>query len=196
MRLSQSTEYVVLAGLIAYIALVQPLQVVREFLATPVGKALALGGIVYVWKFVSPVIAGLLLVAYVRCAGSGGVMEGMENAQKCKCPSGFVYDEATKKCRNPSGQTKAPEFCPCPSGFFWDVIASECKASSSETPTPVPVAGSAAPATSTGAVTSTAPMTTPSAVQDAIAQMNVAATPPPATGVQPSMSTQESFSPY
>lgn len=196
MRLSQSTEYVVLAGLIVYIAFMKPFQFLRDFVGTPIGKALALAGIVYVWKFVNPVIAGLLLVAYARCVGST-VMEGMENEQKCKCPAGFVYDDATKKCRNPTGQTKPPEFCPCPSGYFWDVIASQCKASAPDTPTPVPGADNNAPATSTGPVTSTAPMTTPSAVQDAIAQMNIA-TPPPeaATGVQPSTSTQESFSPY
>jgi hypothetical protein len=197
MKLSQSTEYAVLAVLIVYLAFMKPFQFLREMVATPIGKVLALSGIVYVWKFVSPVVAGLLLVVYARCAGST-IMEGMENEEKCKCPTGFVYDDSTKKCRNPAGQTKPPEFCPCPSGYFWDVITSECKASSPETPTPVPVATpeNTAPAASTGPVTSTAPMTTPSAVQEAIAQLNTAVAPPATSGVQPSTMTQESFSPY
>ena len=197
MRLSSSTEYAVLAGLIVYLAFMKPVQFLREIVATPIGTVVALSGIVYVWKFLSPVVAGLLLVVYARCA-SGIIVEGMENNETCKCPVGFVYDGTTKKCRNPAGKAASPTFCPCPSGYFWDVISSECKATSPETSTPVPVATSdtAAPAASTGPVTSTAPMTTPSAVQAAIAQMNTA---PPATatpGVQPSTTAQESFSPY
>lgn len=196
--MKQKMEMIVIAGLIVYLSFLKPFQFLRDILATSIGKALALGGIVYVWKFVSPVVAGLLIVGYVRCASMSNIFEGMENAsESCTCPAGYLYDAATKKCRNPKGETKAPEFCPCPTGYFWDVISGECKASSPETPTPVPVATAdttKAPAVSSGPVTSSAPMTTPSAVQDAIANM----TPPPATmgGVQPTTQTTESFSPY
>ena len=198
MKLTQKMEMVVIAGLIVYLSFFKPFQFLREIMATPIGKALALGGIVYVWKFVSPIVAGLLIIVYVRCASMSNIFEGMENAsESCTCPAGYLYDAATKKCRNPKGETKTPEFCPCPTGYFWDVISGECKASSPETPTPVPVATAdttKAPAVSSGPVTSSAPMTTPSAVQDAIANM----TPPPATmgGVQPTTQTTESFSPY
>jgi uncharacterized membrane protein (DUF485 family) len=195
--MKQRTEMLVIAGLIVYLSFFKPFGFLREIMATPIGKALALSGIVYVWKYVSPVVAGLLIIVYVRCASMSNIFEGMENAsESCKCPAGYLYDEATKKCRNPKGETKTPEFCPCPTGYFWDVISGECKASSPETPSPVPVvtADNKAPATSSGPVTSSAPMTTPSAVQDAIANM----TPPPATmgGVQPTAQTTESFSPY
>ena len=193
MKLKQTTEGIVIAGLIVYLAFLPPLAFVRELLATPIGKAIALMGIVYVSQNMSRPVASLLLLAYARCATASVGMEGMEN-QTCTCPSGYVYEESSKKCRSATGQLKAPEFCPCPSGFFWDAVAGECKASAPETPTVVPVAtGENAPAVSTGPVTSTAPMTTPSATQDAVANMSA----PPAMmgGVQPSGQT-ESFSPY
>lgn len=193
MKLKQTTEGIVIAGLIVYLAFFQPFAFLRELLATPIGKAAALAGIVYVTKFVSIPIAILLSIAYVRCATTSVGMEGMEN-QTCTCPSGYVYEESSKKCRSATGQLKAPEFCPCPSGYFWDAVAGECKASAPDTPTVVPVAtGENAPAVSTGPVTSTAPMTTPSATQDAVA--NMAAPPAMMGGVQPSGQT-ESFSPY
>jgi hypothetical protein len=193
MKLKQTTEWIVIAGLIVYLAFFPPFAFLRELLATPIGKAIALVGIVYVSQNMSRPVASLLLLAYARCATTTVGMEGMEN-QTCTCPSGYVYDEASKKCRSATGQLKAPEFCPCPSGYFWDAVAGECKASSPETPTVVPVATSTnAPAVSTGPVTSTAPMTTPSATQDAVA--NMAAPPAMMGGVQPSGQT-ESFSPY
>lgn len=193
MKLKQTTETIVLAGLIVYLSFFRPLPFLRDIVATPVGKALVLSGIVYVWKYISPVIAGLLLLVYSRCASMTVGMEGMTSSE-CTCPSGHVYDPESKKCRNPSGELKSPEFCPCPSGFFWDAVNGECKASAPETPTPVPIATSTnAPASSSGPATSSAPMTTPSAVQDAVANMP----PAPSTlgGVQPSGQT-ESFSPY
>lgn len=193
MKLKQTTEWIVLAGLIVYLSFMRPLPVLRDLLASPIGKAGALAGIVYIWKYVSPVIAGLLLLVYSRCTSMSIGIEGMASSE-CTCPSGYVYDPESKKCRNPKGELKSPEFCPCPSGFFWDAVNGECKASAPDTPTPVPVATSTnAPATSMGPVTSSAPMTTPSAVQDAVAAMP----PAPSTmgGVQPSGQT-ESFSPY
>lgn len=82
MRVTQTQEWILVAALIAYIAFTPGFQVVRSFLSTAVGKALGLAAIVYVWKCVSPVVALLLVVSFVRC--SGGVMrEGLGT-----CPPG------------------------------------------------------------------------------------------------------------
>lgn len=186
--MKQTTEWIVIAGLIVYLSFMRPLPVLRDLLSSPIGKAGALAGIVYVGKFISAPIAGLLLVAYARCVSTS--IEGM-TTQSCTCPTGSLYDEEAKKCRTPSGEMKAPSFCPCPTGFFWDAVGGECKASSPETPTPVPIATpDNAPAVSTGPVTSSAPMTTPTPPVS-----NMPPAPVMMGGVQPSAQT-ESFSPY
>lgn len=82
MRVTQTQEWILVAALIAYIAFTPGFDVVRSFLSTSVGKALGLAAIVYVWKCVSPVVALLLVVSFVRC--SGGLMrEGLGT-----CPPG------------------------------------------------------------------------------------------------------------
>ena len=68
MKLSQKTEWGIIAVLIAYLAFTPGFQVVKDILATPIGKAIALAGIVYVWKYISAIIAILLLIGYMRCA--------------------------------------------------------------------------------------------------------------------------------
>jgi hypothetical protein len=65
--LSSRNELILVGALIFYLAFVPRLQMVRELLSTPVGKAAALAAIVYVYKYVSCSAALLLVVAYVRC---------------------------------------------------------------------------------------------------------------------------------
>lgn len=77
MLLSSRNEWIAISALIAYIAFVPRMAIVREVLSTPIGKAAALAGIVYVYKFVSCPLALLLAIAYVRCAGSS-VWEGVD----------------------------------------------------------------------------------------------------------------------
>ena len=75
MRITQTQEWVLAAVLIAYIAFTPGFQMVRSFLATPIGKAVGLAIIVYVWKYVSALVGLLLAINFVRCAG---MREGME----------------------------------------------------------------------------------------------------------------------
>ena len=68
--LSSRNELIVVGLLIFYIAFIPSLQMVREILYTPVGKAAALAGIIYVHKYVSCPVALLLIIVYLRCARS------------------------------------------------------------------------------------------------------------------------------
>ena len=173
MKLKQQTEWALIAVLIAYIALTPGFRAVKDILATGWGKALALAVIVYVWKYVSAIVAVLLVVSYVRCA-TYPVMEGLTMpAVSCTCESGWTFDETLHMCKDDKGAVKPPVACTCPSGYAFDSVSKECKPVSQETkpvPPPEPVeVKEPAPAVSTGPVTSTAPMTTPSAAQATLA---------------------------
>jgi hypothetical protein len=192
MKLNQRTEWALIVALIAYLAFTPGLQLIRDILSNPVGKAAALLGIVYVWKKVSAILAVLLALGYIRCASKGNVWEGLEMPSAvCTCENGFNFDAATKKCVGSKGEVKDPVACTCPTGYTYDSQTKECKQVSEMTeavpppPPPAPEATAstpetAAPATNTGVVTSTAPITTPGAAQ-AMASTAPPATPP-ATG--------------
>jgi hypothetical protein len=75
--LSSRNEWILVGVLIAYLAFIPSLQMVRDILATSIGKAAALAAIVYVYKYVSCSAALLLVIAYVRCSRS--VREMLEN---------------------------------------------------------------------------------------------------------------------
>lgn len=200
MKLTRTTEWVIVGLLIVYIAAAPGFAVVRDMLASPLGKVVALGGIVYVWKSVSQIIAVLLVVLYLKCSRMN-IWEGFSGAEDtCICEGeGYTWDAATKKCRNKDGKEGAVKSCTCVSGYSWDggpKGTQQCVPTSGETP-PVDVpsenpvaqaleaAANAAPAVSTGPATSSAPMTTPGAVQDMVASPTAPAAPPTA-GVQPS----------
>ena len=178
MKLSRTVEYSVLAGLILYIGFAPRMTVVHVILSTPVGKVLALAGIVYVWKFVSAAVALLLAIMFVRCSGGGmTIWEGLEMPDvKCTCPEGHTFNTISKKCVDANLKEVDPESCACDPGYSYDFISKECKQNSVMSapippaidPEPIataPAAGSAAPAVTAGPVTSTAPMTTPGAAQ-------------------------------
>lgn len=76
MRLSQKTEWVLVAVLILYIAFTPGLPVVREFLSSGVGKVIGLAIVVATWKYASPLVAILLAVSFVRCAPMREYLEG------------------------------------------------------------------------------------------------------------------------
>ena len=106
--LSSRNEWIVVGVLIAYLAFVPSLQIVRDLLATPVGKALGLAGIVYVYKYVSCPAALLLVIAYVRCVGSsweGFTTPTMTVQPTCTCPDGFAYDSVSKECKPTSSMS-------------------------------------------------------------------------------------------
>lgn len=200
MKLARNVEYSVIGLLIAYIAFGPRMEAVREILATPVGKFLALIGIVYVWKFVSALIALLLVIMFIRCSGGGmTIWEGLEiTNSKCSCPTGYTYDIAAKTCKNKDGKSASPLACTCPPGYSYDFTVKECKQSSvmsGPLPTPEelkkldPLASSTpAPAVSTGPVTSTAPITTPGE-----AAAMATSTPPVPTPQPTAPTTAETF---
>ena len=200
MKLSRNTEYAIVAAIIAYVAFFPRIPAVTKFVSNPVGKAMYLAGVVYVWKCVSALVALLLVVAYVRCtSGSGMIWEGMSNPAKCTCPSDFIYNPATGLCKKADGsETAAPTTCACEPGFSYDVMAKECKQNSVMSSPLPPAPPESMETTSTAAPanappppgpTSTAPVTTPGAAQD------MATSTPPATSGSTTVtpSTTESF---
>jgi hypothetical protein len=126
MRVSSKIELVVAAILIAYSAFTPRFQPVRDFLESGLGKALALIGVVYVYRSVSPLIALLMVVALCRsmftqswegfdvptpkCKNGSPVMKTSAGDFKCSddslpaCPPAkgdtatYPYDVKTGKC--------------------------------------------------------------------------------------------------
>jgi len=160
--LSSRNEWIVIGVLIAYLAFVPSLQIVRDLLSTPVGKALGLAGIVYVHKYISCPVALLLVIAYVRCASANLEMFTTPTTTvqpTCTCPDGYAYDSVAKECKptsSMSGSVPPPEAS----------IGSMPGASVSMPPPNSSV--------------STAPMTTPMPTMPPVS-------PPSTSGVQPSM---------
>lgn len=159
--LSSRNEWIVVGVLIAYLAFVPSLQIVRDLLATPVGKALGLAGIVYVYKYVSCPAALLLVIAYVRCAGSsweGFTTPTMTVQPTCTCPDGFAYDSVSKECKPTSSMSGS--------------VPPEASVGS------MPGASVSMPPPNSSI--SSAPMTTPMPTMPPVS-------PPSTSGVQPSM---------
>lgn len=205
MKLTKNTEWILVGVLIVYIAFVQPAPALQNAISTPLGKVVALGAIVYVWKYVSAIVAILLAIALLRCMSMPRVWEMFSGAEtSCLCEGeGYTWDATTKKCKNSEGKEGAIKSCVCASGYAWDggeKGTKQCVPSSgTQPPVPAPesnpiadkieadvkameTATNAAPAVSTGPATSSAPMTTPGAATE----MAAGATPtaPAAGGVQ------------
>ena len=126
MRVSSKIELLVAGVLIAYSAFTPRFQPVRDFLESGLGKALALVGVVYVYRSVSPLIALLMVVALCRsmftqswegfdvpapkCSNSQPVVKTSSGDFKCTdnsmptCPptkgdtATYPYDVKTGKC--------------------------------------------------------------------------------------------------
>ena len=166
--LSSRNEMIAVGVLIFYLAFVPGFQVVRDLLSTSVGKALALAGIIYVHKKLSCSVALLLVVVYLTCKSNA--WEYLTNptaevdAKGTKCPDGYAYDFAMKKCQVSSSMAGGVPPPPDPS---------EDKNASVDTPPP------------NNKIT-TAPMTTPTAT------MPAANTPNEKSGVQPASGTSSS----
>ena len=206
MKLSQKTEWILVGVLIVYIAFVQPVPALQNVISTPLGKVVALGAIVYVWKYVSAIVAILLAIAFLRCMSMPRVWEMFSGAEtQCLCEGeGYTWDATTKKCKDKDGKEGTVKSCVCASGYAWDGGEKGTKqcvpVSGEEPPVPAPetnpvadnlekvaameTAANAAPAVSTAPATSSAPMTTPGAA----AEMAAGAAGPSessTTGVQP-----------
>ncbi len=183
MRISQKTEWILIAALIAYIAFTPGLQAVRQILSTDIGKALGLAAVVAVWKYVSPVVALLLTVSLLRCASMREYMENPSSSTpppNTHCPENYMFDNG--QCKNISNGQTIPASV-CLTGQTWD--GSKCVSGSSSepsgppsTPTPPPTV---TPPPSTSSTTTKQPFTLMSAA--------------PVGGVQPSIKEKENFAP-
>jgi hypothetical protein len=122
MKLTRKTEWAIIAVLIVYIAFSSGFQIVKDILATPLGKAAGLAAIVAVWKFVSPTIALLLAISFLRCAKSNvwEMFSGAETACTCETP-GAIWDAQSKTCKDATGNAAGPvKTCTCSNGYAWD----------------------------------------------------------------------------
>lgn len=207
MRLTAQQEFIAVGVLIAYTVFVPAPTVVKDVLRSAVGKAVALIGIVYVWKYVSPVLAIPLLVVYSRDAGIS-VSEHLDVAPTtCKCKNpGFTPNATKSACINKDGKedTAADALtCGCPDGYAWDIVQKSCQSSQANASKPIAAAAvgsspaipaasgtasEAAPANASGPVTSpNMPQTTGSAA----GQMTASASPASSAstgGAQPTTS--------
>ena len=222
MKLTRNTEWAIIAALIAYIAFTPGVQAIKDLLAKPVGKAAALAIIVYVWKFVSPIIAILLTISFVRCAtwNVWEMFSGAEVACTCESPDA-TWDTQAKVCKTKSGTPSGGVMtCTCANGYSWDGGEKGTKqcvpASSNQPPVPPPAmtpeavalasglpppeggAGTSlaasAPATGGTAAPSAVPETTGSAAAQALAGSTSVATPA-SGGVQPGAGTTSTPAP-
>jgi hypothetical protein len=202
MKLARNTEWAIIAALIAYIAFTPGFRIVKDTLATPLGKAAALAAIVYIWKSVSPIIAILLTISFLRCAkwNVWEMFSGAEQTCTCEMP-GATWDPESKTCKDSTGQPAGPvKSCTCTNGYAWDggeKGKKECVPVTTEQPPvptgPVPMPanpaadpadalaagtsmGAAAPAVAGPAAPSTPPVTTPGAAAEMAAMPAVPAT--------------------
>ena len=167
--LSSRNEWIVVGVLIAYLAFVPSIQMVREILATSIGKAAALAAIVYVHKYVSCPVALLLVIAYIRCARTSREMFTTPTTTvepTVTCPDGYAYDAVSKECKASSSMSGSIPPSPPESGV----------GASISTPPP-------------NASMSTAPMTTPMPTMPPMMPSNTSG------GVQPSMGSSSSVAP-
>ena len=153
--LSSRNEWIVVGVLIAYLAFVPSLQIMRDLLATPIGKALGLAGIVYVYKYVSCPAALLLVIAYVRCAGTTREMfttPTMTVQPTCTCPDGYAYDSVAKECKPTSSMSGSvpPEASGSMPGASVSMPPPNSSVSSAPMTTPMPTMPPVPPSSSSG----------------------------------------------
>jgi hypothetical protein len=127
MRLSATTEWIVIGVLILYIAFTPGIPMVRQFLSTQVGKAVGLAAVVYVWKYVSEPVALLLTVNFVRCAGMREYLDMPES----HCPSGYTLQNGT--CKSEGKPDKPATVCGDAAKPKWDPVAEKCVAADATT---------------------------------------------------------------
>lgn len=185
MMLTGRNEWIAIGALILYIAFVPCPYQMKEFFASSIGKVIALGTVIYVWKYVSVPVAVLLLVAFLR---SGAMREYLDetgmtppsaptsvtSANDFTCPTDYTYVAEKMMCMK-GNESKNPNCTD--SSMMWDSMVGKCvsKPSTSGGPPPTTSGGGPAGGTSPGSM----------------AAMNEMAnsTPPP-------MTTTESFTPY
>ena len=109
MRVSQNTEYAIVAALIVYTVFLPSFPIVRQLLSSSVGVAAGIALVYWVARTVSLPLSLVVLVAVIR-SSSAVIREHMD----CKeCSDGYTYDEASKMCKK-EGSTSLPPICGAP----------------------------------------------------------------------------------
>lgn len=195
--MKRQTEWAILAALILFMSFTPGFAPVRTLLSTAVGRMVALVGIVYVYKFVSPVIALLLAIHFARCSRMGSVWEGVdetlaEPTEMCECDGEFTYNSGTKMCEKAGAEPKKPIRCACIPGEEWDGETKSCKKKTVEAAPPPPPASmpsgaaggadlAAVQAQAAASPPSSVPQTTGSAAGAALSSAPSSSTSRPAT---------------
>lgn len=187
--LSSRNEWIAIGVLLVYIAFVPRPAMIGELYGTPIGKAVAVAAIIYTWKYLSQIVAVLLVLAVLRSSSIREFLDeaGMTppsppaaGAGEFKCPEEFLYVAAKKTCMK-GNESKSPE---CnDKGMMWDSEKGACLSKTPAAPPHTP------PATSSGSG-GPAGGTTPGAMAAQNELANTIAT----TSVAPP--TVESFTPY
>lgn len=180
--LSARNEWIVIGVLLVVIAFVPCPVALKEFYGTPIGKAAVVGAVVYAWKYVSQLVAVLLILMVLRGSSIREFLDeaGMTppsapspGAGEFKCPDEFLYIAEKKMCMK-GNESKAPE-CEDKS-TMWDSEVGACI--SKNPPSTTTSAGGPVGGTTPGAAAAQ------NEVANAMASTSV---PPP---------TVESFTPY
>ena len=185
--LSSRNELILVGVLIFYIAFIPSLQMIRDILATPFGKAAALAGIVYVYKYVSCSAALLLVIAYVRCARTSREMFTTPTTTvqpTITCPDGYAYDAMTKECKPTSSMSGSVPLENFDANSPPPTTAAGSPPTMSNTMPSAPGSGPGAPVNTMppNSSMSTAPMTTPTATMPPMMPPNTSGGVQPATG--------------
>lgn len=130
--LTGRNEWIAIGALILWIAFVPCPYQMKQFFATPIGKVIALGAVIYAWKYVSCPVSILLLVAFLR---SGSLREYLEaatgvvppaatiSANDYTCPSEYTYSTEKMMCTK-GNETKNPT---CnDASMTWDSTVGKC----------------------------------------------------------------------
>lgn len=195
--MKRQTEWAVIAALVLFMSFTPGFAPVRTLLSMPLGRLVALVAVVYVYKYVSPVIALLLAIHVARCTRMGSVWEGVdetlaEPTEMCECDGGFTYNSGTKMCEKPGVDSKKPIRCTCVPGEEWNAEEKKCKVKAVEAspppqPPPEPIAptGSAADLAAVQAQAASAPPSSVPQTTGSAAATLAASAPPPATTTAP-----------
>lgn len=166
--LTGRNEWIAIGALILYIAVVPCPYAMKQFFASPIGKVVALGAVVYAWKYVSEPVAVLLLVAFLRSgavrefADDPSIQPAMATDGEFKCPDEFLFDTASKQCKKGT-ETQMPQ-CSDPAKT-WNVERGVCvEKSAPASPPPSSESGAGGPSGgSTGSAAAMAAMEAPPA---------------------------------
>jgi hypothetical protein len=191
--MKRQVELAILGGLILFMSFTPGIAPVRAFLSTPIGRAVGLAVVVYVFKAVSPAIGLLLAIHVARCSR---MVEGIDDTltepvEMCECDPDFTYNTGTKMCEKTGSPSRPPARCACLPGTAWDATEKTCKPKPSVESAPPVVPPESMPSMAGADVAAVAaegaalppssvPETTGAAAGAAMASAS-SSTPPPAT---------------